>query len=428
MELTKKFQLSIFEDPNLEIESCNKNINQYWQKQIIFRKSIPEIPDTTYGTFAIYKYPAKFIPQVIAYALKNYAKKGMKVFDPFGGYSTTGLVSRIYGHDYELWDLNPLMEVIHNSAIQKYSEIDIERHIERSKKHEGQFVPAWSNLAYWFEECFLSTLFRVWGYIHSLEEREKLYLLIPLLKVTKFFSYDDEKVHKLYKSKYSKTKISQLLKSNWRDIFFDMWKKEIRKLMKKIWEYNRLNPKNVDFELRSGIDTFYSMIENNMNILITSPPYLQAQEYIRSTKMDLFWLGFKEDLIKQLSRLEIPYREVEKEKIYSEKFYEYRDKIDEPHLKSLYDNYFHAILKTFARLGERIENYMFIFVGPAKIRTVSIPIDEIIVEHLKNFGWKHRITYIDTIVSRVMFESKINPASGIVDSRIKTEHLIVLER
>ncbi len=71
---------------------------------------------------------------------------------------------------------------------------------------------------------------------------------------------------------------------------------------------------------------------------------------------------------------------------------------------------------------------MFIFVGPAKIRTIPIPIDEIIIEHLTNFGWKHEVTYIDKIVSRVMFESDINPASGMEDSRIKTEHLVVLKK
>lgn len=46
---------------------------------ILFRNAIPEIPSTTYGTFAIYKYPAKFIPQVPAYVLKKYAKPGMKI-------------------------------------------------------------------------------------------------------------------------------------------------------------------------------------------------------------------------------------------------------------------------------------------------------------------------------------------------------------
>ena len=71
---------------------------------------------------------------------------------------------------------------------------------------------------------------------------------------------------------------------------------------------------------------------------------------------------------------------------------------------------------------------MCIFVGPAKIRNISIPIDDIIVEHLEHLDWKHEITFIDKIVSRVMFESQINPASGIKDSRIKTEHLVVLKR
>ncbi len=63
-----------------------------------------------------------------------------------------------------------------------------------------------------------------------------------------------------------------------------------------------------------------------------------------------------------------------------------------------------------------------------KVRTTPIPIDDIIIEHLRELGWKHEITFIDTIVSRVMFKTEINPASGERDSRIKTEHLVVLKR
>jgi|GEM_PF-6913079 len=113
---------------------------------LLFRNTIPEIPSTTYGTFAIYKYPAKFIPQVIAYVLKKYAKPGMKIFDPFAGYGTMGVVSRVYGYDYELWDLNPII-------------------------------------------------------------------------------------------------IEELLKRDWKHQFYSMLKKEIGLLLKKVWEYHRLNPK-----------------------------------------------------------------------------------------------------------------------------------------------------------------------------------------
>ncbi len=46
--------------------------NKFLKKvPILFRNTIPEIPSTTYGTFSIYKYPAKFIPQVIAYAFSQ---------------------------------------------------------------------------------------------------------------------------------------------------------------------------------------------------------------------------------------------------------------------------------------------------------------------------------------------------------------------
>jgi DNA modification methylase len=422
-------QLIFFNFLNQENSKIKSSLfNQNKKVAILFRNSIPEIPSTTYGTFAIYKYPAKFIPQVVAFILKNYAKPGMKIFDPFAGYGTVGLVSRVYGYNYELWDLNPITEVIHNTAIMKYHKINISKLIQEIKNYEKVFIPKWSNLNYWFPEEFISVLSKAWGYVHSLSNNVKYFLLIPLINVTKYFSYSDEKVHKLYRSKYSKEKIENLLKSDWEKEFYNMLEKEIVKLLKKVWEYNRLNPKDVDYEIKIGIDALETDLKDEVNILITSPPYLQAQEYIRSTKLELFWLGYNEDYIKELSKKEIPYRDVEEIKIYSEKYYEFREKIEEKHLKILYDRYFFSILKIFQELGEKVLDYMCIFVGPAKIRTIPIPIDEIIVEHLKEFGWKHEITFVDKIVSRVMFESKINPASKREDSRIKTEHLIILKR
>jgi hypothetical protein len=395
---------------------------------ILFRNTIPEIPSTTYGTFAIYKYPAKFIPQVIAYVLKEYAKSGMKIFDPFAGYGTVGVVSKVYGYDYELWDLNPIISIIHDSAIMKNPKVNLQELMKEIKNSQEEFVPKWSNLNYWFPEEFLPILSRTWGFVHSLIDESKYLLLIPLINVTRYFSFGDEKVHKLYKSKYSRKKIEALLKKNWKSLFYNMLEKEIRKLLKKVWEYNRLNPKQVEYRIRSGIDTLETKLENNVNILITSPPYLQAQEYIRSTKLELFWLGYEESYIRELSKKEIPYRPVNKIKIHSEKYYEFREKIKENHLRTLYDRYFHAILNAFGALGENVTDYMCIFVGPAKIRTTSIPIDDIIIEHLKEFGWRHEITFIDKIVSRVMFASDVNPASGEKDSRIKTEHLVMLKR
>lgn len=395
---------------------------------IIFRNSIPEIPSTTYGVFSIYKYPAKFIPQVIAYVLKKYAKPNMKVFDPFAGYGTVGLVSRVYGFDYELWDLNPLIEIIHRTALNKKPKIEISQLINGIKKSRVEFKPAWSNLCYWVPDEFLPILCKAWGFTHSQEDDVKFSLMIPLLKTSRYFSKSDEKIHKLYISKHSKIKVRELLKNDWKSKFYSMLEREIKILFKKQDEYEKLQPKTVNYRIKSGKDVFEMRLDDEVDILITSPPYLQAQEYIRSTKFELFWLGFSESTIKELSRKEIPYREVERIKIYSENYYKFLEEIKEEHLKKVYERYFHAILKSFVILGEKVKKYMFIFVGPAKIRTTSIPIDLIIIEHLRKYGWKHEITYIDKIVSRVMFESGINPASGNMDNRIKTEHLVVLKK
>jgi DNA modification methylase len=424
----KKPSESLKNVKNLSPISEKENKSSFTKVPILFRNTIPEIPSTTYGTFAIYKYPAKFIPQVIAYVLKNYAKPGMKIFDPFAGYGTAGIVSRIYGYEYELWELNPIIEIIHNTAIIKPPKIDVVKLIKELQNSKREFIPEWSNLNYWFPEEFISLLSKAWGFVHALDNEIKYLLLIPLINITRYFSYGDEKVHKLYRSKYSRKKIEELLKKDWKREFYSMLEREIYTLLRKLWEYAGLKPKEVRYKLRSGVDTLETELEYEVNILITSPPYLQAQEYIRSTKLELFWLGYKEDYIKKLSKKEIPYRSVNEIKIYSEKYYEFREKIEEKHLRELYDRYFYAILKTFSSLGEKVTDYMCIFVGPAKIRTTSIPIDDIIIEHLQEFGWKHEVTFIDTIVSRVMFESKINPASGKKDSRIKTEHLVILRR
>jgi len=424
----KQMKLWVKEESSDIKEEINHIENSSNKVSILFRNTIPEIPSTTYGTFSIYKYPAKFIPQVVAYVLKKYAKPGMKIFDPFAGYGTVGVVSKVYGYDYELWDLNPIINIIHDTAVMKRPKVNIMELMNEIRNSQEEFIPKWSNLSYWFPEDFIPILSRTWGFAHSLTDETKYVLLIPLLNVTKYFSYGDEKVHKLYKSKFSRKKIEELLKKNWESQFYNMLKKEICKLLKKVWEYNCLNPNQVEYRIRSGIDTLETKLENNVNILITSPPYLQAQEYIRSTKLELFWLGYEESYIKELSKKEIPYRPVNEIKIHSGKYYEFREKIKENHLRTLYDRYFFDILNAFSILGENVTDYMCIFVGPAKIRTTSIPIDDIIIEHLKEAGWIHDITFIDTIVSRVMFESNINPASGEKDSRIKTEHLVVLKR
>jgi DNA modification methylase len=406
-----------------------KTDNSTKKIDIAFRNEMAsQFPSTTYGTFGLYKYPAKFIPHIIGYVIKEYAKKEYKILDPFGGYGTVGTVARIYGNDYELWDLNPLIEVIHNTIIKKSTFGIAETLLIDLKNSNKNFIPNWDNLNYWFKEEFLEIISKSWGFVHDLDENVKHIFQIPLIKVSRFFSNSDEDVHKLYSSKKSKLKIDNLLMENWQDIFYKKLEREVLVLQKKLYESQLLNPKNVNFVIKGGVDILSTNLNGEVDLVITSPPYLQAQEYIRSTKLELYWLGYNENLIKKLGKTEIPYRDVNPIEIRSEIYNFYKDLIEEDHLLRLYNNYFFSIISAFENISLKVRKYMFIFVGPAKIREMKIPIDEILVEHFQNSGWYHEKTYNDKIVSRSMFKSKFNPASGLVDERMESEQLIVLKR
>lgn len=127
------------------------------EQEIILRKSVSKIPNTGFGLFSLYKYPAKFIPQVPAFVMENYVKKG-KVFDPFAGFGTVGYTARLYGLDYELWDLNPLLNYLHNlcdlNPNFSYKEL-----INKIKNSCQEFIPGWSNFEYWHPKEFIPLLF-----------------------------------------------------------------------------------------------------------------------------------------------------------------------------------------------------------------------------------------------------------------------------
>ncbi len=397
-------------------------------QEVLFRKT-SAIPSPGFGIFSLYKYPAKFIPQVPAFVMEKYAKKGMRVFDPFAGFGTVGFAARLYGLNYELWDLNPLLSFLHPLCEIKPKPLD-KNLIEKIKSHPQEFLPKWKNLEYWHPEEFLSMLSKAWSFYHfSADQYTKGLLLVPLLKLTKLFSYADEKLHKLYRSKHAKEKVERLLKEDYQGLFYNLLEKELERTLQKLAQYQTLSPQKVAYTVKAGVDVLEEDLKEYANILITSPPYLQAQEYIRSTKLELFWLGLEEEYIQSLSRKEIPYREVPAIEVLSETYHACRETIEEKHLLKLYDRYFFALLSALERLSQKVSSYMFVFVGPAKIRGQSIPIHEVIVQHMSAVGeWVHEKTYADKIVARVLFRAEKNPATGLEDQRMEREFLVALRR
>ncbi len=425
--MNKYFQKNFF------LRGISESTSDKNEMSISFRDAY-DFPRTNYGLFGLYKYPAKFIPYVVLYIISKYSKEGDIIFDPFAGQGTVGYASWLFGRDYILWDLNPLLDFLHKFVdVSPINYVEIYRVIKDLFKGKEVYYPDWKNLTYWYPEEILELLGKAWYKIKNIDSNDmRCILTLSFLKISKFFSYADEKVHKLYKSRRAVEKINSMLRSDLKEIMIKKINEEILRINERLNEWKKLKLKRPTFiEVKAGIDTSVENLKQDIDILISSPPYLQAQEYIRSTKMELYWLGYTDREIRELSSKEIPYRSTTEDfPIYSDTYFHYLGKIKDHKLLKLYKTYFNYIIGSLERLSLNVKKYMCIFVGPVKVEGMPIPIDKIIKEHFISIGWNHVITYVDKVKSRVMFRTKtgINPASGRVETRMETEHLVVLKR
>ncbi|MEM4668919.1 MAG: DNA methyltransferase [Thermofilum sp.] len=413
------------------------------RREVSFRKEV-DLPSTTYATHGLYFYPAKFIPHVVRYALVNYTKEGDVVFDPFCGHGTVAIESSLLGRNVICWDLNPLAEIIARSATFE-GELSLED-FKLDWKYDQNFKPRYSNIHYWYPPAFFETLSRLWGFWHNelfLKARteaeiSKAYVVaIPLFKISKLFSFADEKIPKLYRSKRAIEKVQKLLEGDWEEKMRKAYWKFAKECHKKLCEYQSLSPKSSSVVLKTSrkagenlvvFDATKTAVSTKVDLLLTSPPYLQSQEYIRTFKLELAWLGYDDFDIRALTKCEIPYNSPEEVPILSETYKHFHLKVcslENPKLLQIYEKYFQSLASFFSRNAPFLKK-VAIFVGPAKIRNIRIPIDTILKEHLEKIGFRHVETLIDKIVARRLFKTEKNPATNLADERTPTEHLLVM--
>ena len=82
------------------------------RKIINFIPRCPEIPNTTYLTHGIHSYPAKFIPHIPRYIIKNYTKPKEVVLDQFCGSGTALVEANLLGRNAYGIDINPLSKLM----------------------------------------------------------------------------------------------------------------------------------------------------------------------------------------------------------------------------------------------------------------------------------------------------------------------------
>jgi len=391
--------------------------------EISFRNKYPQMT-TTYASHGMYYYPARFIPQVVRFFIDNYTKENEWIIDPFAGSGTVGVEALITNRNAICLDLNPVMEALIEAKtyiLDEYPNIFQYYNLESATIYE----PKWSKIEEWYPYEFLEVLKKLWGIYY---ENPHPLVLIALFKTSRKFSLADDQVPKIFRSKKKKSEIEEMIKKgNYKETVLNFFIKTVKDIYKSSAEFKTYH-KGGKCIAKGGIDIVNYEFDDEVNHLLTSPPYGMAHEYIRSFKLELAWLGYDDKQIRELGKLEIPYRHeksIPKINIESETYEKYYNMIREknPKLANVYEKYFTSVLGVFERLGKNVTDYLGIFVGNASFSGISPLYDIIFIEHLENHGFEHVVTYVDTIKSRKLFKNRKNASPN----GIETENLVILK-
>ncbi|MFX1505768.1 MAG: hypothetical protein ACFFDC_06590, partial [Promethearchaeota archaeon] len=176
-----------------------------------------------------------------------------------------------------------------------------------------------------------------------------------------------------------------------------------------------------------------------IDLIITSPPYVYAQEYIRSTKLDLYWLNLVDDIrVRELTKKELGTKkntdtEHIKSKLKNINSFNSTMDILEKKERKKYGKGSNYILQTYNyfydmyMIIEKISRYLNqkgifgLFIGNPTILGYQVPCHKIFYEIFVDLGLTIREFGYDEIVSPRLLRGRQN----LSPDGMKAEWLII---
>lgn len=367
--------------------------------------------NVSYLTHNYFKYPCKFIPQIPNWALENLISnnKAKKVYDPFAGSGTTLVEAVLRGHLAYGSDIDPLSRMMTKVKTNSYSSKDISelRKIlnrlsdKKALSNFNKYIPELPNINLFFDKKTIEELASLRGRIARIDNvAHREFFLVMFASIIRKASLTDDVSPKPYVSKkHPKRKV------DWYALF-------VKKSGEAILRAEDFSKAKSGKLVRVENDARNSKIElNSIDIAITSPPYINAFDYVRSLKLENYWLGLVDDLSIELLR---------KNNIGTESARKDERSIKKPP-KSL-ANAVSKIAKLDKRRSKVVSQYFFdmslnlqnvhkllkrgakyvIVIADSDIRGVSVPTSDILIALAKQVGFKCNLKFGYVIRNRYL--------------------------
>lgn len=293
-----------------------------------FRELVPWIPyNSQRFTHQLHSYPAKVIPQIPHFFLSAAAltPSNATVVDPFSGSGTVALEACLAGKDVIVSDSNPVARLITTVKTSPQCPTKLRRQIQELRSAVGQSrartTPDVVNLDYWYTPHVVRQLTRIIACIQNLNRSNfKRLCEVALSACARKSSLADPRVsvpvrlkpHR-YPAKHPlKAKSLALVKSRHDldvlSLFFSILE-TLAQQVASLWPLRAQIGRIASLYENSLSATSNSLAlhpENTADLVVTSPPYLGAQKYIRATSLTIGWLSLaRADELRGLEDLSI---------------------------------------------------------------------------------------------------------------------------
>lgn len=240
----------------------------------------------------IHAYPAKFPAFIAKRAIQLALEQGVqikKVSDIFCGCGTVALEAKNANMDFWGCDINPVATLITRAKTTDYDLIKLENHYQNIKKtfqssdvvDNSCYIKANERIQYWFKQEQYSDLYKLKNTIISIPQGKYRIafecLFSSILKPTSKW---------LTKSIKPQVDPYKNIANVW-----DSFEKQYKKFIKCIQEL----PKSTS---KIEIETCSILTKKRLpdvDLIITSPPYVTSYEYADLHQLSSLWLGFTED-------------------------------------------------------------------------------------------------------------------------------------
>jgi DNA modification methylase len=386
-------------------------------------------------THNYFKYPCKFIPEIPRWAIRKYANEdNTVVFDPFSGSGTTLAESMINGYDAygtEIDDVAKLLIKVKTTRLtaEEMEEINITVNDILSRidvDSENVVVPHINNIDHWFPSENINQLGQMRFYIEQITNRNiKDFLMICLASIIRKCSFADDASPKPYVSSKVK-KIPSEPKKEFNTIF-----KKYISGMERLIELDTMN--NVRIVEGNALNV---NIDRNVDLIITSPPYINAFDYARTMRLENLWLGYlTESELTQKKKLYVGTENIKKAEETenleilneSDLLREYYDKVKEVDEKrALIVKRFFQDMKINLEEMYRILNtngHYCIVIGNSTIREVKVESWKVLRDIALNIGFE-----VDLEFSYIIKNPYLSIPRNGRGGKISSDYILVLKK